>query len=324
MASSATAVALSASGEFQASIPPGHLFTIAPIEEPVLHPECIAGWLPASGPFVVVGDALVTAGSCGGAEATGEEESQPLFVRHLPGGEWRVLRWLEGHEPPILAAEGKLLAIGERLQPGGMRVTILDVATHRVLGRFHAPEGPLAFASPRRLVLSVRVPCGRAAATAEPVTMPLRICRSYDGELYSLHGYALAALGRIPPAGQSVSDMRILKYEPLADGGSALAVRDLRNGRSRRLIGFDEPARTLTAVAFRWPAVAIVETTSTPLSQAEVTCSSGEYHRPSAPSLRIFDLARAERYVPSPPPAHLAQPTGCVHNVVPPVRLVLE
>jgi|GEM_PF-4640028 len=326
IASSATAVALSASGEFQASIPPGHLFTIAQLEEPVLHAECPAGWLPASGgEFALAGDALITSGSCGGMEGTGEEESQPLFVRHLPGGEWRVLRWLEGHEPPILAAEGNLLAIGNRLQLGEMRVTVLDLATHRILGRFRAREGQLAFASPRRLVLLASVSCGRAAAATESGKAPTRVrCLAYEGELYSLHGRALAALGRIPAAGQSVSHMRILKYEPLEGGGSALAVRDLRDGRTRRLIGFDEPARTLTAVAFRWPAVVVVETTSIPLSQDEVTCTSGEYRSPSAASLRIFDLARAERYVPSPPPAHLAQPTGCVHRVVPTDGLVRE
>jgi hypothetical protein len=103
--------------------------------------------------------------------------------------------------------------------------------------------------------------------------------------------------------------MHVVTYESV-EGHLVLAVRNLLGTKSRRLIGFNEPARRLLGLAFRWPAVAVVETTSAPLSQSEVTCQSREYHPPSKPFLAIFDVARSEPYVPPPPSAHLTPPPG--------------
>ena len=106
----------------------------------------------AAGNFVVVGDELVASGSCNGVEDVLGEQSQPLFVRHLPGGEWHVLRWIGGYGSAVLAAEGNLLAIGEPSSSGTMRVTVLNLVTRSVLGQFHAPHGRVG--SPRRAVRS--------------------------------------------------------------------------------------------------------------------------------------------------------------------------
>jgi hypothetical protein len=105
-----------------------------------------------------------------------------------------------------------------------------------------------------------------------------------------------------------VSDMHILTEEPL-ESGQALAVRSISGGPARRLIAFDA-ARSLQALAFRWPAVAVLETTSAPLSQNEVTCERREYQEPSAPFLAVFDLERSEPFDPAPATAHLAPPRG--------------
>jgi len=197
--------------------------------------------------------------------------------------------------------------------PATMSVTILDLRGRKVVSHFVAPLGYLTFASNRRLVVSVPVGSGRAASLrGAPIGRDERLpvlIRSYRLDLYSLAGQPLAYLGtEAEPV--LVSHMHLLVEEE-GEGHPVLAVRNLLDGSTRRLIGFDEPARTLQAVAFRWPAVALIETTSAPLSQSEVTCGSGEYHRASPPRLRVFDLARPGTYVPPPPSAHLAPPVGC-------------
>ena len=338
LASSSGAVALvgGAAGGFAAAVPPGHF---APVEQSgeealeVRGGECTS-WAPVIGSglvptdFAVAGDDLVDAGECQGENGGFKEQelatSQPLFVRSLRGGNWRVLRWLAGHNPPILATEGRLLAIGAQLPLAKMRVTILDLGTGRLVAQFYAPDGYLSFASSRRLVLSVPTPLeaeeahlAPAAEIAQPLASPrIRLRRPpYRIELYSLRGRRLADLGTAaqPPL---VSHMHLVERESV-EGVPVLVERSVLGGASRRLIGFNEPARSLVALAFRWPAVAVVETTSAPLSQSEVTCTSGEYHRPSAPILAILDLARSEPFVPPLPSADLVRPARCP-LIVPP------
>jgi hypothetical protein len=323
-----------AAGGFAAAVPPGRF---APVEQSGEEALEVRGggctiWAPVIGSglvptdFAVAGDELIDAGECQGEN--GEEQelatSQPLFVRSLRGGNWRVLRWLSGHNQPILATEGRLLAIGAQLPLAKMRVTILDLGTGRLVAQFDTPDGYLSFASTRRLVLSVPTPpeaeeahLAPAAEIAQPLASPrIRFRRpSYRIELYSLRGRRLADLGTAaqPPL---VSHMHLVERESV-EGDSVLVVRSVLGGASRRLIGFNEPARSLVALALRWPAVAVVETTSAPLSQSEVTCTSGEYHRPSAPILAILDLARSEPFVPPPPSADLVRPARCP-RIVPP------
>jgi hypothetical protein len=196
-------------------------------------------------------------------------------------------------------------------------VTILDLAGRAVVAQFAAPLGFLSFASSHRLVLSVPAETRNAPLSPTATTSEVQIVRfSYRLQLYTLQGRPLAYLGT---AGEPalVSHMHLLVKEEV-EGHPVLAVRNILNGSRRRLIGFNAPARTLQALAFRWPAVALLETTAASLEQSEVTCGSGEYHRPSPPSLRIFDLARGETYVPPPPSVHLAPPAGPCRFVVPP------
>jgi hypothetical protein len=331
--SSGNAVVIADAAEgFGAGIPPGRL---APVEEadeetPELEGGGCSDWTPQAGStteapsdFAVADAELIDAGVCQAKNGGfGEQElatAQPLFIHRLRGRGWRVLRWLEGHEAPVLATEGSLLAIGDRESAHGMHVTVLDLASGGVVTRFAAPLGGLSFASSRRLVVSVREggkarASSGAAAPGPEVQVVVRPV--YRLELYTLTGQPLAYIGTADePA--LVSRMHLLVNEEV-EGHSVLAVRNILDGSTRRLIGFREPARTLEAVAFRWPAVAVIETTSVPLTQSEVTCYSGEYHQSSPPLLRIFDLARPETYVPPPPSPHLAPPAGPCRLVVPP------
>jgi hypothetical protein len=125
--------------------------------------------------------------------------------------------------------------------------------------------------------------------------------------LYSLRGRELADLG-VAPEPPLVSHMHHLVEEPVP-GGEVLSVRSLLGGAPRRLIAFNE-ARSLESAAFRWPVVAVVEWTRSPLAQSEVGCGGSEYDLGHA-SLRVFDLARPEPFVAPPPAADLLRPTDC-------------
>jgi len=102
-----------------------------------------------------------------------------------------------------------------------------------------------------------------------------------------------------------------------------LSVRNLAGGPSggapRSVLGYNSPARALVALAFRWPALAVVETTSTPLLPSEVHCWSGDYGPASKPFLQIFDLARNEAFRPAPPIVHV-QPSQPLTNCGSPPR----
>ena len=292
---------------------PNRLTPIDQIWEEVHGGGCT--WLPSQGgdegELVVIVEQVIDTASCGEETVPQGLAMQPLFVRNVRAGEWRVLRWLKGHRSPALAAEGNLLAVGDPSSTRRMHVTIFDFPRARPVAQFDAPAGSISFASSRRLVISAPVPRSsqesvrRTLAAIEPL---LRLRLSYRAELYSLTGRRLSDLGTFgqPPL---VSHMHAL-FQESVEGGSVLVVRSLPGGPSRRLIGFDDPARMLDGVAFRWPAVALVERTSTPLQQSEVTCDSGDYHQPGPPSLAILDLARAEPFVPAPPPVQLAPPPG--------------
>jgi hypothetical protein len=329
LASSASAVAVLSDERLLMAIPPRALSAI-PQPKPISGGEC-REWVPgvgADGDFTVVGDTLVAAGEClepgSMGDVVGEQEAatrQPLFVRGARGGHWRVLRWFPGHDPLILAAEGGLLAVGVQVSLAQMHVTIIDMRSGRSDARFAAPDGDLSFASGKRLVLAVPAefspeesdfPLGPEVGTDRDTRDP----RSYRLELYSMRGRRVAELGP-SVALPSVSHMHVLTDEQAPDG-QVLTVSDLSGGPSRRLIGFDDPARSLLALAFRWPAAVVDETTSSPLAQSEVSCWGGEYGPVSAPFLTTFDLARREPFLAAPPSADLVRPPRSTCGSAPP------
>jgi len=322
-ASASTVVALSGQGGFVGGLPPARLRPIAQ-PKPVRGGECI-GWLPAirregesehEPDFAVVSDELVDTGACvEHPSVVGEEGAalrQPLFVRSLRGGRWRVLRWLPGDRSPILAADGDLLAIGEQRSLAKMEVSILDLPNGTTVARFGLPDGYLSFASSERLVVSVPT-----KFWPEQQSFPLGPqvegrhnspeARLYRLELYSTRGRYIRAVGSAGEEG-SLHEVLIsqghLVSEEFTGEESVLSVRNLAGGAARPVIAFDSPARALLTLGFRWPALAVVESTSAPLSASELTCSTGYYHAASKPSLQIFDLARAEPFAPPPPLAH--------------------
>ncbi|MFI4992093.1 MAG: hypothetical protein ACHQCH_00560 [Solirubrobacterales bacterium] len=277
------------------------------------------GWEP-SGLRVLADDELVVAGKCFWDDPFSR---QPLFIRSLHGGRWHVLRWLTGEYEPVLAAEGSLLAVGVQHSLAQMGVSILDLNDGRVHAHFTLPDGYLSFASRDRLVLSSTV-----SPPPGGVCFPLDVggCGPYRTALYSTHGQRIAGLGisREPPL---VSDMHLLtdEYREVPGSGEyqTLSVRNLAGGPSggapRSVIGYNSPARALVTLAFRWPTLAVVETTSTPLLPSEVHCWSGDYGPASKPFLQIFDLARNEAFRPASPIVHV-QPSQPLTNCGPPPR----
>jgi hypothetical protein len=190
--------------EFLGGVPPGPVVAIAQ-PKPVGGGGC-EGWVPGGEAFVVAEDDLVAAGEC---EEDEPQERQPLFVRSLRGGRWRVLRWLPGDsEPMMLAAEGDLVAVGlaisRTFSSAEMHVSILNVRNLRTQARFDVPYGHLAFASRDRLVLSV--------ATHNQDSQIGPSSTGYSLALYSTRGRRFAALGSAeePPL---VSDMHMVSEE---------------------------------------------------------------------------------------------------------------
>ncbi len=273
--------------QFVASVLPRRLSVIA-------QPQRLSGggctWWEPSRPFVVVKDELVAAGEC--QEIKEHPEREPLYIRNLRGGRWKVLRWLAGASGPELAAEGPLLAVGAQRSDRRMTVSILDLSTGAMQASFGTPLGRLAFASPRRLVLE----------TSDPVisTRPQRLGRSQVVKLrlYSSHGNYLANLGAMTEP--LISGMHIVTYE-----NGTLSVRSVAGGAPRPIVGFDPPARGLESFAFRWPDLVVSETTSTPLLPSEVRCYSGSYGSSSEPFLATFDLARVEPFDAPPTIVHV-------------------
>jgi hypothetical protein len=301
-----------------ASVPPGVFESIG--YPPLFAAARCKGWEPG-GAQVLVGDELVVAGKCFWDDPF---LRQPLFIRSLHKGRWHVLRWLPatlGGYEPVLADEGSLLAVGVQLSPSEMSVSILNLSDGRVLANFTLPDGYLSFASGARLVLSSPVYGGPGSSY---VCFPLsQLCHPYTNVLYSTHGQRIAELGttREPPL---VSDMHLLVeeyHEGAGDGEyETLSVSSLASGPSgntpRRVIGFNPPARALVALAFRWPTLAVIETTSVPRLPSEIGCWNGEYNPPSKPSLQTFDLASNEPFLPAPAIVHV-QPSQPLTNCGP-------
>jgi hypothetical protein len=237
MASSATAVALlkgeeenaGEEGEFLGGVPPSPL---APIAQPKLvSGGGCKGWLPG-GDFVVAEDDLVAAGDCRRDDVP---VRQPLFIRSLRGGRWRVLRWLASRESePVLTAEGNLVAVGVQFPLANMAVSILDVRNGRTEARFNLPDGYLAFASRNRLVLSIG---GRPRLSAGAGASERASAGTYRLALYSTRGRRIAELGSAqePPL---VSGMHLV-----TDEGQTVSVRTVMGGAPRAVIGFNPPGR---------------------------------------------------------------------------------
>jgi hypothetical protein len=244
-----------------------------------------------------------------------------------PVSDGECIGWLPGDRSPILAAYGDLLAIGQQRSLARMEVSILDLPNGRTVARFGLPDGYLSFASSERLVVSVPT-----ELWPEEQSFPLGpqvegrhnspVARLYRLELYSTRGHYIREVGSADEE-RSLPEALIsqghLISEELTGEETVLSVRSLAGGAARPVIAFDSPARELLTLGFRWPTLAVVESTSTPLLASELTCFTGYYHAASKPSLQIFDLARAEPFAPPPPLAHFEAavlPKNCPPEVI--------
>lgn len=309
IAASTTSVALKAGGQLTGGEPPAPLAAIRP-GRPVGGREC-RGWVPATqniSNFVVVQDQLVL----GASEACGSPRSsapQPLFIRSLRGGPWRVMRWLSTTAPPVLASDGGLLAVGVQRALEPMEVTVIDVHDGSSRAHFGVPDGVLSFARKDRLVLSVAKgaqPFGPEIESPEgsfTIGFGFRT-GPYHVELYSTDGHRVASLGASerPPL---ASGMHLVAVRRVAGApGVDISVRALPYGPTKDVIGFNPPGRTLLGVALRWPVLALVMTTSNALPNGEFSCRYGSYGPPSAPFVLSLNLARPRPFLaaPIPPP----------------------
>lgn len=307
IASSASAVAAlrdpeseGGAAKFVGGVPPSPLL---PISQPrLLSGGGCKGWQP-SDDFVVAEEELVAAGEC---QWDDHSVREPLYIRSLRrGGHWRVLRWLAVNSlptgnglysnfPPVLAAEGNLVAVGVQHSSAEMNVSILGVHSGHTKARFELPAGYLSFASPDRLLLSV----AQTLSSPEAGDFRYEWSAPFHVALYSTRGQQIAGLGSAqePPL---VSGMHLVTEE---DG--TVSMRSVTGGAPEPVVAFNE-ARELLAVAFRWPALVVVETTSAPRLPSEIHCWSGDYGPASEPFLGIFNLAHSEPFLPAPALVHM-------------------
>jgi hypothetical protein len=297
--SSATATAALTEGgavgepHFVASVLPERLSAIA--QPPRLSGGGCTWWEP-SRPYVVVKDDLVATGDC--QEIKEHPVREPLYIRSLRGGRWRVMRWLAGAFVSALAAEGPLLALGAHRVDHQMTVSITNLSTGAMQSSFETPLGRLAFASPQRLVVEI-ASGGTSSRRSHAVSL----------RLYSSRGKYLANVGsRIEPL---ISGMHIVAFE-----NGTLSVSSVAGGAPRPVVGFNATSRTLGSFAFRWPELVVSETTSTPLLPNEVRCWSGSYGPSSKPFLAAFDLAHGEPFD-APPATVEVQPAVPLSNCGP-------
>jgi hypothetical protein len=270
---SASAVAL---GSGSASVLPRRLSALP--QPPRLSGGGCTWWEPAG--VSVVQDDLIAGGEC--QEVTEHPVREPLYIRDLRGGRWKVLRWFARGSLTTLAAEGPLLAIGAQHPDRRMTVSILDLDTGEVQASFEIPVGSLVFASPQRLVLEI--------SDGEAERRP-----RVSLHLFSTNGQHLGNLGVATEP--LISGTHILAYE-----NGTIYVRSFIGGARRPVVGFNAPARNLQAFAFRWPELVVSETTSEPLLPSEMSCWGSSYGPPSKPFLATFDLARSKPFDAPPAP----------------------
>ncbi len=259
------------------------------------------GWQPgteAVKDFVVAEQSIVAAAECHWDDRAFR---QPLYIRDVDHGRWRVLRWLPGDAEPILASAGDLIAVGIERSIRRMEVLIIDVTSGRVDTQFDSPTGYLAFASSDRLVVStpqtLSSPAGPGIGT--------QWSGPFDIFLYATNGKRLSALGSssLPPA---VSGMHFVTYE-----NGEVDVKSAASGAARPVVGFAAPARVLDTFGFRWPQLALVESTSTPILSSEIRCGTGEYGPESKPALNVLDLAQNSPFLPAPAVVHVQPSHDC-------------
>ncbi|MHB8532254.1 MAG: hypothetical protein ACYDC2_05995 [Solirubrobacteraceae bacterium] len=305
ISSSGTAVALEAGDRLRGGLPPAPLSLLAagrPVGQGRL--RCWRPQLHGIVDFAVAADQLVIAAEqlCRSPGSS----AQPLFAKNLRGGRWRVIRWLTTSAPPILAADGDLLAIGvQRSLSSLMDVRVLDVASASTRWRLRLPEGYLAFAAPDRLVVSiptfasfplqtrVETPNGTYARAGS-------LGGGYRVGVFDTNGRLLASLGASDEQPRISAGRRITISYSSRTESQTLSVADIPNGPSRAVVGFNA-GRALNTFAWRWPLLAVIETASAALPNGQFSCQHGTYAPPTPPTLATFDLSRASPLVPAPP-----------------------
>jgi hypothetical protein len=315
------------SGEGNVLIAGGRLFSggsnAAPKAVPRGQSGCWIAGAPADGAFVVVaGDELISGPvwSCGSRPS---RERQPIFWRKLTGGRWHVLTTVPGLWPPILAADGNVVAIGVQKAPSRMNVELISTAGRLVASPVSLPDGYLGLARPQRLVLStptqfrfpleprydagfgyVDYPGADTTSAAANNTYPITHS-AYSIAEYLAHGQLVRRLGTSDTQ-PLISDAVMIVSALSASGDETLMLRSLVNGKSRSLIAFSDPGRVLMNDAFTWPTLTLVETTSAALPDGQFSCTYGTYAPPTSPKLANLNVTRGS-FIPA--PATPPQPT---------------
>jgi hypothetical protein len=305
ISSSGVAVALAAGDRFMGGIPPARLSLLSPGRSDA--PGKCPRWQPelhSAANFVVAGDQLVIAAepTCGEAGSS----PQPLFAKDLRGGPWRVLRRLPGTAPPMLAADGSLLAIGVQRSPSLMNVRVVDVDNGSTVAHATLPDGYLAFAAANRLVVSVPTFGGfpfyyRLETPGGSYGYgPGSLGGEYRVALYTTDGRRIASMGTEGTQPQLSALRRATVEDNSQSETQTVSVQRVPGGATRGVIGLNAPARQLEAFAWRWPWLALIETTSAALPDGQFNCSYGTYGPPSPAFLHTFNIARPSPLVPAP------------------------
>jgi hypothetical protein len=244
---------------------------------------------------IAVGDEVVSDAvcSCAGRPSRGP---QPVFVRRVTGGgRWRVLTRVPGSAPPVLAGSDQEIAVGVQRSRRKLQVRFLSLAGEPIRPGVSLPDGYLQFSGPNRLVLTVPAASGFPLRPVIDVGNPNvaddRTAAAFSTAVYTATGTRVRGVG-LSATLPLVSDGYMVASAKNSDGTETLFLRSLTSTRSRPLIGFRTPQRTLITAGFLWPRLALVETSDSSTDPC--------YSVAGPPALTMIDVSRPGSFLPAP------------------------
>jgi len=260
--------------------------------EPVLNVNG-RGTVTRTAAFAVSGRTLLLAGSpaCSSSPPSGP---RAVFAKTLPNGPWRVVMRTTARHELVLAAAGQWLAVGA---PAGSAMVASVYDRHGRRMRYRVPgllPGQLQLDSAGMLM---NVATGEQPAF--PVLDPGLVISARFRASWATPGSPTPQTLKATSSTAPILDRgHIALVTDQLDGTGQLIVKDVRNGRTRSIIGTRPPFRDIRALGLRGNTLAWLQRDD-PVSAAGVCSYSSN---PAAPAAHIgFNLESDTPFTAAPP-----------------------